>query len=137
MENNQSHAEIKVGSETSFGYVFTAAFALLTFVPLLHAEGPAYWSLGVAAVFLVITLVRPEILRPLNLLWFRFGMLLARIIQPIVMAAIYFFVVTPIGLLMRAFGKDPMRQKISSDIQSYWQERTSDRDRMGSMKDQF
>lgn len=137
MDSHHAHSEIKVGSERSFGYVFAVAFSLLTFVPLLHGGSPVYWLLGVGAAFLVVTLVRPSILRPLNILWFKFGMLLAKIVQPIVMAAVFFLVVAPIGLLMRAFGKDLLHKKMGPGIPSYWQERDPERNRMGSMKDQF
>lgn len=137
MESSKSHSEIEVGSERSFGYVFSAFFLILTVYPLVHGRPPIYWSLAVAAGFLLVTLFVPKILRPLNLLWFKFGMLLAKIIQPVVMAAIFFLVVTPIGLLMRAFGKDLLRQRLHSEAKSYWQKRDSESDRMGSMKDQF
>jgi len=137
MESSQSHSEITVGSERGFGFVFSAAFAILSFYPLLHDRPPIYALLGVAAGFLLVALFIPRILRPLNILWFKFGMLLAKIIQPIVMAAIFYLVVTPIGLIMRAFGKDLLRQKMSKDSQTYWQDRSAESDRMGSMKDQF
>ena len=137
METSQSHTEIKVGSERSFGLVFATVFLLLTFYPLLHGRPPIFWSLGVSAAFFVVTFVKPAILRPLNIVWFKFGMLLARIIQPIVMAALFFLVVTPIGLLMRLFGKDPLRKKMGPEIPSYWQDRRDESNRMGSMKDQF
>lgn len=137
MEGHESHSEIKVGSERNFGFVFAGAFTVLSFVPLLHDSQPVYWLIGVGAVFLIVALIRPNLLGPLNRLWFKFGMLLARIIQPIVMALVFFLTVTPIGLLMRAFGKDPMRKEMGPKFESYWQHRDPEKDRTGSMKDQF
>jgi hypothetical protein len=137
MDSNDSHSEIKIGSERSFGYVFAGAFTIISFIPMLHGRNPVYWLIGIGAAFLLVTLIRPSLLRPLNILWFKFGMLLARIIQPIVMAAVFFLVVAPTGLIMRAFGKDLLRRKMGPDLPTYWQPRDADRDRMGSMKDQF
>ena len=137
MESRESHADIVVGSEKSFGLVFSGAFLILGLYPLIHGRGPILWCFGVSAAFLMATWKVPKVLRPLNIVWFKFGMLLARIVQPIVMAAIFFLVVTPVGLIMRLFGKDLLRQKISADTPTYWQDRGDKSNRMGSMKDQF
>ncbi len=83
-----------------------------------------WWSAGIAAVFLGLGLIVPDVLRPLNLLWFKFGMLLARIVNPIVMFVIYVISVLPIGLIMRASGKDLLRLRFAPEESSYWIERT-------------
>ena len=132
----QTHSEINVGSERGFGFVFTTVFVVIALWPLTGGGGVRIWALAIAALFLAAALVRPNILRPLNRVWFRFGLLLGRIVSPIVMAVVFFVAVTPTALIMRAFGKDSLRLKFDPDAESYWIERADD-DPMGSMKDQF
>jgi predicted membrane metal-binding protein len=137
MSELQSHHETQVSSERSFGVVFTAVFALIGLWPLVRDESPRLWALVVAGVFLAVTLVAPRVLRPLNLLWFKFGMLLGRIVTPIVMFLVFVVAVLPTALLMRAFGKDPMNRKTNAASASYWVPRDATADRENSMKNQF
>ncbi len=132
----QTHSEINVGSERGFGFVFATVFAVISLWPLTGSGSVRIWALAVAALFLAAALVRPSILRPLNRLWFRFGLLLGRIVSPIVMAVVFSVAITPTALIMRAFGKDLLRLKFDPDAESYWIERADDGP-MGSMKDQF
>jgi saxitoxin biosynthesis operon SxtJ-like protein len=129
--------ELRPGSERNFGLVFTAAFAVIGLLPLLGGRAPRLWPLAVAAAFLAVTLVRPAMLAPLNRLWFRFGLLLNRVVNPIVMALLFFVTVTPIALVMRALGKDPLRLKSAPGQSSYWIVRDPVGPRSGSFKDQF
>ena len=105
--------EIKIGSNRSFGIVFSIVFLLIAIYPLINNEELRIWSLVIAIIFLVLGLINSKVLTPLNKLWFKFGLLLGRIISPIVMGLIFFLVVTPIGLLMRIIGKDLLNLKIS------------------------
>ncbi len=132
----QTHSGIDAGSERGFGFVFAAVFAVISLWPLIGGGGVRLWALAIAALFLAAALVRPNILRPLNRLWFRFGLLLGRIISPIVMAVVFCVAITPTALIVRAFGKDLLRLKFDPDAESYWIRRADD-DPMGSMKDQF
>ena len=132
----QTHSNIDVGSDRGFGFVFAAVFAVISLWPLTGGGGVRIWAIAIAALFVATALVRPEILRPLNRLWFRFGLLLGHIVSPIVMAVIFFVAVTPTALIMRAFGKDLLRLKFDPDAESYWIRRADD-EPMGSMKDQF
>jgi hypothetical protein len=137
MSESISHFKIERGSERGFGLVFAAVF-LIIFLFFLFMRGAAhYWVLGVAAAFAIIAFVAPRMLRPLNALWFRFGMLLGAIIAPLVMMAVFFLVVTPTGLLMRLFGKDSLRLKRRGDEKTYWIARTRDENNPSSMKNQF
>ena len=105
------------------------------------------WLLAVAAVgyslcaatagFLLVALGFPSILAPLNRLWLRFGLLLHRIVSPLVLGIMFFLVITPMGLLMRAFGKDLLRLKFDRAAASYWIERTPPGPPPESMADQF
>jgi hypothetical protein len=95
------------------------------------------WTIGIAAVFLAATLFHPAGLKPLNRLWHKFGMLLHRVISPIVMALVFFGTVLPTGLVMRMLGKDPLRLKRLPNVDSYWIERRPPGPTAESMRDQF
>ena len=123
---------IKVGSNRSFGIVFFIVFVVIAFYPLVNQEEYRLWALITALIFLVLGLINSSILTPLNLLWFKFGMLLGRIVSPIIMGLVFFGVVTPTGLLMKLFKKDLLKLK-RKDKKSYWIERKS----KSEMKNQF
>ena len=125
--------EIKVGSNKSFGIVFFVVFLLISFYPLLNNESIRIWSLVFSFIFLVLGILNSNILTPLNKLWYKFGILLGKIISPIIMGIIFFLVVTPIGLLMRLLGKDILNLKYSNN-KSYWIEKTGPKSKM---KNQF
>jgi hypothetical protein len=78
------------------------------------------WALGIAAAFFLAALLMPAVLAPLNRLWFKFGMLLHRVVSPLVMGMLFYVVVTPIGLLMRLFGKRPLNLEFETAETSYW-----------------
>ena len=111
-------------SDRSFGVMVTVVLTVVGVFPLLNGEPPRWWSLAVAGVMLVVTLVRAELLAPFNRVWFRFGLFLHRVVNPVIMAVIYFAVVTPTGLIMRAVGKDPLRLRRDPNAESYWIHRT-------------
>ncbi|MEQ9449983.1 MAG: SxtJ family membrane protein [Pseudomonadales bacterium] len=115
--------EIEVGSSRSFGMVFAAVFAIIAAWPLLSGGDIRWWSAAIAIVFLGLGLFLPGVLDPLNRVWFKFGMLLARIVNPIVMFVIYVISVLPIGAILRLSGKDLLRLRFEPDSQSYWIER--------------
>jgi len=100
-------SDVKTGSERAFGLVFAAVFLLVALWPLLAGDAPRYWAIVVALVFAAAAGLAPRILEPLNRLWFRFGMLLHRIVSPLIMALLFFLTVTPIALVIRFMGKDP------------------------------
>jgi len=129
--------DIEVGSEKSFGIVFAAVFALVALWPLIHGEPVRWWALAVAAVFLAAAFVAQPLLKPLNILWFKFGMLLYKVVNPVVMALLYYLTVVPTGLLMRACGKDPLNRTFDTEATSYWIERDPPGPEPDSMKNQF
>ena len=103
--------KIKIGSNRSFGIVFFIVFLIVALYPLLNDNPLRLWSLIIALIFLVLGLIKSNILTPLNILWMKFGMFLGVFISPIIMGIIFFLVVTPIGLIMRLFGKDLLNLK--------------------------
>ena len=125
--------EIKIGSNRSFGIVFFVVFLLISIYPLINEGNIRYWSLIISFIFLILGFLNSKILTPLNKIWFKFGIFLGRIISPLVMGTIFFFVVTPTGLLMRIFRKDLLNLKFNSD-KSYWIEKTEPKSKM---KNQF
>lgn len=133
----QEHSKVEVGSNRSFGLVFFVVFLLIGLFPLLGDGGVRLWSLIVAGVFLFFSFVFSEVLRPLNVLWFKFGMLLAKIVNPIVMFVIYILTIVPFGLGARLFGKDLLRIKIDKVRDSYWEEREPPGPKPESLKNQF
>ena len=126
--------KIKISSNKSFGIVFFTFFLIIAFWPLTNGENIRIWSLVVSIVFLILGIINSKILTPLNILWFKFGLFLGKIISPIIMAVIFFLVVTPIGLLMRLFGKDVLNLKLNKKKTSYWIEKVGPKSKM---KNQF
>lgn len=120
---SREHA-VKRGSDRSFGVVFAAFFALVGLVRIVHGAPPRWWAVAFAVVFLVVALARPSLLAMPNRWWTRLGLLLARIVNPLVMGLVFYLAVTPTAALMRAFGKDPLRLRYDRAAKSYWIERT-------------
>lgn len=97
--------EERPGSNRNFGFVFAGVFGLIAIWPLINGHGPRWIALGIAAAFALVAGFSPKILRPLNFVWFKFGLLLHRVVSPIVMGAVFFLCILPIGILMRLFGE--------------------------------
>lgn len=128
---------IKVGSERAFGVVFAAVFAAVASAPLLDGQAPRWWALGVAGALSAIALVTPVLLRPFNRLWFQFGMLLHKAVNPLIMGLLFFLTITPIALIMRLFGKDPLRLRFDPKAESYWIKRPPPEADSQGMRHQF
>ena len=126
--------KIKMGSERGFGLVFFCFFLIVAAWPLLSGVSPRLWALAVALIFVALAVVRPAALTPLNKLWFQFGLLLGKIVAPIVMSLVFFLTVLPTGIIMRLLGKDLLNRKIDRSAPSYWVKRE---DPVGSMRNQF
>ena len=124
---------VKIGSNRSFGIVFFIVFLLIGLYPIINSEGIRVWSVILSLIFLVLGLLNSKVLIPLNKIWFKFGILLGKIISPIIMGIIFFFVVTPIGLIMRILGKDLLNLKYNNN-KTYWIEKTGPKSKM---KNQF
>ena len=125
--------DIKISSNRSFGIVFFVVFSLIALYPLTYSGEIRIWSAIISIIFLVLGLLNSKILAPFNKLWFKFGILLGKIISPIIMGIIFFFVVTPIGLIIRILGKDVLNLKYNKN-QSYWIEKNGPKSKM---KNQF
>tara|TARA_B100000700_G_scaffold244614_1_gene272815 strand:+ start:2097 stop:2483 length:387 start_codon:yes stop_codon:yes gene_type:complete len=124
--------KIKISSNRSFGIVFFIVFLAIALWPILNDGDVRIWSIIVSLIFLVLGLLNSNILKPLNKLWFYFGILLGNVVAPIIMSLLFFLVVTPTGLLVRFFGKDLLKLK-KSKKDTYWIKK----DYKSKMKNQF
>ena len=123
----------KKNSNKGFGVLFFIVFLLIALWPLVKGDSLRIWSLLIAIIFLVLGLLNSKILNPFKRIWIKFGEILGKMIAPLVLSIVYFIVITPIGLLLRIFGKDLLGIKFLKK-KSYWIKRDKD---LGSMKNQF
>ncbi len=129
--------DVKAGSERAFGIVFAVVFAIVAAFPLFDGAAPRWWAAGVAAAFLLLALAAPGALKPLNRVWFLFGMLLHKVVNPIIMGLLFYVTVTPIALIMRMLGKNPLSLEFDPDAKSYWIERDPPGPEPETMRRQF
>jgi len=124
---------MKKASEKSFGIIFSVFFFAIGFWPLLNTGSIKIWAVILAIVFFTLAFVYPKILKPLNYFWVKLGEILGKLIAPIVMAIVFFTIVTPISFLVRVLGKDLLKLKFSNK-RSYWIKREKN---ITSMDKQF
>ena len=113
-------SKIKISSNRNFGLVFFAIFLGLGLWPLLNDDSINFWLVIISLIFLILGLLNSKLLTPLNIIWFKFGMLLGSFFAPIAMGVVFFLVITPIGLFMRTLGKDVLGRKYDTKKKSYW-----------------
>lgn len=136
-EDFRRKEEVKGSSNRGFGIVFAVFFAILTFSPLTHGGTIRWWCFAVAAAFLAAAYLFPKALTPLNWGWTRFGLLLHHVMNPLIMGLLFFLTVTPVGLVMRLMGKDPLRLKFDRGAKTYWIERNPPGPEPDTMRRQF
>ena len=124
----------KKSSNRSFGILFFLVFLGFGLWPLAKEMSPNIYLIIISVIFLILGLLNSKLLSPLNNLWIKFGEILGKVIAPIVMAVVYFLILTPISLLVRLFGKDLIEMKFNNNVKSYWIKRKKD---LGSMNKQF
>ena len=121
-------------SNRSFGLLFFIVFLIIGLWPLKNGESFNYYFIIISLIFLILGIINSPLLTPLNKLWVKFGEILGLVIAPIVMAIVYFIILTPISLILRMFGKDLLGVNFSKKVNSYWIERKK---KLGSMDKQF
>jgi hypothetical protein len=137
-ENYRSHENGKTASDRSFGLVFTTVFLMAGGYLFYTGSGGIGVTLTIAAVaILAVALLRPRALAVPNRIWMKFGLLLHRVANPVVMGAMFLLVFTPFGLVMRAFGKDPLHRRLVPQGKSYWIDRETRDPAVHSMRNQF
>ena len=129
-----SSSKIKISSNRSFGLVFFVIFLIVALWPLKSGEDIRLWSLVLSIIFFILGIFNSKLLTPLNKLWFKFGILLGSIVSPLIMGLVYFFVVTPMGVLMRILGKDLLKTSKVKSASTYWIKRDK---QQSTMKKQF
>ena len=125
---------IKVSSIRSFGIVFFFVFIIIALYPLLNNHEIRVWSLIISFIFLFLGLINSPLLKPLNLIWFKFGLFLGKFIAPIIMGIVYFMVVFPTFLLLKLFKRNYLNIKYVRNMNSYW---IDVKNKKNSMRDQF
>ena len=125
--------KIKLPSNRNFGIVFSIVFLIIAIWPILNQNEIRIWSIIISLIFLILGLINSKFLSPLNKAWFKFGLILGSVIAPVVMGAIYFLVVTPTGLIMKALGKDILGLKRNKNS-TYWLEKDNSNN---NLKNQF
>ena len=136
-EDLSRRQEVKASSNRSFGWVFAIVFLIIALSPLVSGGALRWWSLIVSGLVAVVTMTAPALLTIPNRLWLRFGLLLHRIVSPVALAIMFYGVLTPMGVLMRAFGKDPLRLRRGGSAESYWIKRDPPGPKPESMSNQF
>jgi|TARA_B100000959_G_scaffold162790_1_gene170505 hypothetical protein len=126
-------SKIKIGTNRSFGIVFCVVFLIISLWPLKSGNELNLFLLLISVIFLLLGLTNSKLLSPLNTIWFKFGLFLGKIVSPVVMGIIFFFVVTPIALILKIFRKDVLNLKKNNN-NSYWIEKTGPKSKM---KNQF
>ena len=121
-------------SNKSFGLLFFVVFLIIGLWPLKNGENLNFYFIVASVIFLLLGLKNSKLLTPLNKSWIKLGEILGIIIAPIVMALVYFVILTPVSLIVRIFGKDLLNLKLLKDKETYWIERKKS---LGSMKKQF
>jgi len=120
-------------SNKSFGIIFFIVFLIIGLWPLINGEGVRIWSILVSLPFLILGILNSRILSPLSYVWIKLGIIMGNFISPIVMAIIFYLLISPFGIVMRIFGKDLLMKKYSKKS-SYWIKREK---KMNPMKMQF
>ena len=136
-ENIIEKQDIQIGSNKSFGIVFAVVFLIIALWPLLDGGRFRVWALVTGIILFIISFIYPSIFKPFNYIWFKFGLLLGKIVTPIVMGFLYFFTITPTALIMRTLKKRPLDLEFDESLDSYWKYRDPPGPSSESMKNQF
>lgn len=124
---------MKKSSNKNFGLTFFVIFFIISFYPFFIGNKINFWFLFISLTFLIFSLLNPKILNPLNIIWTKFGILLGKILSPLIMSLVYFLVMTPISFYLKLINKDVLNLK-KNYSNTYWEKK---KDESTSMKNQF
>jgi hypothetical protein len=117
--------------------VFAIVFVFIALYPVFFGRHPHQWALVTGAAFAAVAMLVPSLLAPLNRVWTGLGALLHRVTSPIALGVMFFLLITPMGIVMRWLGKDPLRLRLDRNATSYWIERDPPGPKPGTFTDQF
>jgi hypothetical protein len=129
--------QVEGSSDRAFGLVMAGVCLLVALGPLQHGHAPRWWALAFASVFAVVALLKPILLTPLNRLWTKLGVLLGKVVSPIALGILFYGVLTPVAIVIRVTGKDPLQLKLDRDADTYWIARKPPGPPPDSMGNQF
>jgi hypothetical protein len=132
-----SHRKVAPASNRVFGFVLAGALAIFALVPLLHGRPIRIWVVAIAVVLFAVTFLAPNRLASLNRIWFRIGLVLHAIVNPVLMTVLFYGSVVPIGCILKLTGKDLLRLHRDIDAATYWIKRRPNSPPEGSMSKQF
>tara|TARA_Y100000591_G_C21797857_1_gene680390 strand:- start:405 stop:812 length:408 start_codon:yes stop_codon:yes gene_type:complete len=130
----RSHHSIESSNERSFGIVFAIFFAILSIYPVINKKDINLYLLILSIIILIIGIFKPSLLYYPNKIWFKFGIFLGKIVSPLVMGIIFFFTVTPTGIIMKLLRKDLLKKKFDVKVRTYWVKKNK---YTGSLRNQF
>lgn len=137
-ENLASYDARDPPSIRGFGVTIAAVLLIVAFFPAAFGSGGVrWWALGLGAAFLAAAFLAPRLLEPLNRLWFHLGMLLHKVINPLVLGLLFLVAITPMALVLRLFGKLPLARAADPEAQTYWISRDPPGPEPESMQNQF
>ena len=136
-ESFQREEDVKSSSNRTFGLVFFVVFAIISVWPVLFGTPLRWWTAPISAAFLAVALIVPDWLAPLNRQWTKLGLLMHKVVNPLIMGLLFFVAITPMALVLRLLGKDLLRLKRDPKATSYWIERTPPGPSADSMRRQF
>jgi hypothetical protein len=119
------------------GLVFAAVFLVIALYPLFSGSSVHGWALALGVAFAALAMLLPSLLKPLNFVWTGLGALLHRVTSPLALSVMFFLLITPMGIVMRWFGKDPLRLRLDQNATSYWLERDTRGPQPNTFTDQF
>ena len=126
MHENLSDDHIAEGpTDKSFGLVFAALFLGVGVWPLVSNNEIRWWAIGASGLLVCLALLLPSALTHPNRLWMKLGLVLGRVTSTVALTILFFLVVTPTGILLKLFGKDPMKLRFDTTAKSYWIPRPS------------
>jgi len=129
--------DVTTSSDRSFGLIFTTFFMLVALAPMVRGGFIRPWALGAALLVAGVAAVRPSLLGPFNRAWCRLGLLMGAVVSPVTLMLVFYAALTPLGFLMRAAGKDPLKRRFDRVATSYWIERQPPGPAPRTMQQQF
>ena len=116
----KSFTEVKTASNENFGITFSLFFLIIFLYFYFAFTKIIFWVLVLSITCFIIVIIKPSTFTLPNLYWTKLGILLGKIISPIIMGCIFYLVVTPTGFLMRTFSKNILYNKRNNKTDSYW-----------------